>query len=103
LARSYLFGELPLFNGKSNGSVGEFTLTASGAINEAITTAGDGVLTWDQAASTTYNWDATIPGTGTFLVANGAQGGASCATINATRFVCTSQTDPSPSVQVVQQ
>jgi hypothetical protein len=103
MARSYLFGELPLFNGKSNGSVGEFTLTASGAINEAITTAGDGVLTWDQAASTTYNWDATIPGTGTFLVANGAQGGASCATINATRFVCTSQTDPSPSVQVVQQ
>ena len=70
--------------------MGEFTLNASGSIDAAMTTAGDDLLSWDQAASTTYSWDATAPGTGTFLVANGVQGAASCAAINATRFVCDS-------------
>jgi hypothetical protein len=103
LAGNYLFGELPLLNGESNGSVGEFDLTGSGTINGAVTTSGQNNLSWDQASSMTYAWDATAPGTGTFLVANGTSGGASCAVINSTKFVCASQTYPSPSVEVIEQ
>ena len=36
-------------------------------------------------------------------VADGIQGATSCAAINTTRFVCIPQTDPSPSVQIVEQ
>lgn len=103
LAGNYLFGELPPLDGKSDASVGEYDLTGSGAINGAATISGKGLLSWDQAASMSYAWDATAPGTGTFLVANGAQGQASCAVVNPAKFVCTPQTDPSPSVQVVEQ
>jgi hypothetical protein len=103
LAGNYLFGELPLLNAASNGSVGEFNLTGSGTIIEAVTTTGAGDLSWDQAADMTYAWDATAPGTGTFLVANGAQGGASCAVIHSTKSVCIPQNDPSPSVEVIEQ
>jgi hypothetical protein len=103
LTGNYLLGELPLLSGLSSGSVGEYSLTNSGSINGAITTSGRETLSWDQAMSMTYSWDNTAPGTGTFLVANGAQSGASCAAIIATRFVCTSQTDPAPSVEVVEQ
>jgi hypothetical protein len=53
--------------------------------------------------SMTYSWDNTAPGTGTFLVANGSQSGASCAAISATKFVCTSQTDTAPSIEVIEQ
>jgi hypothetical protein len=60
------------------------------------------VLSWDQSLSATYAWDATAPGTGTFLIANGAEGAASCAVISATKFVCAAQADPSPSVHVMQ-
>jgi hypothetical protein len=103
LTGNALFGELPLLDGGTNASIGEFDPTGGGTINEAVTTAGEGVLSWDQAESVTTAWDATAPGTGTFLVANGAQRGASCAIVNATKFVCIPQTDPSPSVQVVEQ
>jgi len=103
IAGNYLFGQLQQLNVKANASVGEFTLGASGSIDASLTTAGDGLLTWDQAASMSYSWDATAPGTGTFLVANGAQGAASCAVVNASRFVCIPQSDPSPSVQIVEQ
>jgi hypothetical protein len=87
----------------SSGSVGEYSLTNSGSINGAITTSGRGELSWDQAMSMTYSWDNTAPGTGTFLVANGSQSGASCAAISATKFVCTSQTDTAPSIEVIEQ
>jgi hypothetical protein len=100
---NYLLGELPLLNGGSNGSVGEIDLTGGSAINGALTTAGGGLLSWDQAASMSFGWDAAAPGTSTFLVADGALGTSSCASINATRFVCTSQTDPSPNVVIAQQ
>jgi hypothetical protein len=103
LAGSYLFGELPLLSGSSSGSVGEYTLTGNGAITGAITISGRGTLSWDQAASMTYSWDTTAAGTGTFLVANGAQSESSCAVISATKFVCTPQTDPAPSVEVIEQ
>jgi hypothetical protein len=53
--------------------------------------------------SLTYSWDTTAPGTGTFLVANGSQSESSCAVISATKFVCTSQTNPAPSVEVIEQ
>jgi hypothetical protein len=103
LAGNYLFGELPLLNVGSNGNVGEYDLTGSGAITGDLSAAGENNFSWDQSMSMTYGWDATAPGTGTFLIANGAQGGASCAVINATKFVCASQTDPAPSVQVIEQ
>jgi hypothetical protein len=100
---SYLFGELPLFNGEKNSIVGELNLTGTGTINGAITTAGENNLSWDQAASMTISWDASAPGAGTFLVADSAQGGSSCAVITSAKFVCTPQTDPSPSVQIMEQ
>jgi hypothetical protein len=103
LAGNYLFGNLPLLNIEPTSSVGVFGVTGSGTINAALTTASRGNLSWDQSTSMTYSWDATAPGTGTFLVANGTQAGASCAVISATKFVCASQTDPAPSVEVMQQ
>jgi hypothetical protein len=103
LAGNYILGELPLLSGELPGSVGEYTLTGSGAINGAITTSGRGELSWDQAMSMIYSWDTTAPATGTFLIANGSKSDASCAAISATKFVCTSQTDPAPSVEVIEQ
>jgi hypothetical protein len=102
LAGNYLFGELPLLSVEPAGYVGEYDLSGGGAISGAVTSASQGVLSWDQSLSATYAWDATAPGTGTFLIANGAEGAASCAVISATKFVCAAQADPSPSVQVMQ-
>ncbi len=102
LAGNYLFGELPLLNILPTGYVGEYNLSGSGAITGAFTSASQGVLSWDQSLSANYAWDTTAPGTGTFLVANGVEGAASCAVISATKFVCAAQADPSPSVQVMQ-
>jgi hypothetical protein len=111
LAGNYLFGNLPLLNIEPSSSLGVFSVNGSGAINSALTTASQGNLAWDQSTSMIYGWDATAPGTGTFLIANSspflmannAQGIASCAVINVTRFVCVSQTDPAPSVQLFEQ
>ncbi len=103
LAGGYLFGELPLLNGESNASVGEFDLTANDTINGTFTTSGEEFLSWDQAADMTFSWDATAPGTGSFLVANNTQSAASCAVINATKLACIPQTDPSPSVEIIEQ
>jgi hypothetical protein len=102
LAGNYLFGELPLLNILPTGYVGEYDLTGSGAITGAFTNASQGVLSWDQSLSANYAWDATAPGTGTFLIANGANGASSCAVISATKFVCAAQADPSPSVHIMQ-
>jgi hypothetical protein len=103
LAGNYLFGNLSLLNIEPTSSVGVLGVTGSGVINAALTITSRGNLSWDQSTSMTYSWDATAPGTGTFLLANGTQADASCAVINATKFVCTSQTDPAPSVQVIEQ
>ena len=103
LTGTYLLGKLPLLSGLSPGSVGEYSLTSNGAINGAVTVSGRETLSWDQAMSLTYSWDTTAPGTGTFLVANGSQSESSCAVISATKFVCTSQTNPAPSVEVIEQ
>jgi hypothetical protein len=103
LAGNYLFSNLAQLNIEPTSSVGVFGVTSSGAINAALTTTSRGVLSWDQSTGMTYSWNATDPGTGTFLVANGTQGEASCAVINATKFACTSQTDPASSIQVFEQ
>jgi hypothetical protein len=103
LASSYLSGELPLLNPESDGTVGEYILPGDGTIEGGVTIAGQGDLSWDQPLSTTYAWDATVPGTGTFLVANGPRGAASCAVVTATKFACISQTDPASSIQLMQQ
>jgi len=102
LSGNYLFGELPLLNLLPTGYAGEYNLSGSGAITGAATSAAQGVISWDQSLSATYAWDTTAPGTGTFLIANGAEGAASCAVISATKFVCAAQADPSPSVQIMQ-
>lgn len=103
LTGNYLFGEMPFFSNGSNDSLGELSLTAGGAINAALTTAGKSLFSWDQAASASYVWDATAPGAGTFLMTSGIESPSSCAAINAARFVCISQTDPAPSIQIAQQ
>jgi hypothetical protein len=103
LAGNYLFGNMSQLNIEPSSSVGVFAVTGSGAINAALSTTSRGNLSWDQSTSMTYSWDATAPGTGAFLVANGAQGEASCAVISATKFVCTPQTDPASSVEVIEQ
>jgi hypothetical protein len=104
LAGNYLLGDLSLLNIEPSSSVGVQGVTSGGVINAALTTSSRGILSWDQSTtSTTYGWDTTSPGTGTFLVANGTPGGASCAVISATKFVCVSQADPSPSVEVSEQ
>ena len=103
LAGDYLSGELPLLNAESDASVGVYELAGSGAITGAASTAGAEVLSWDQLVNAAYSWDTTAPGTGTFLIADGTSQGAGCAVISPTRFVCASQTDPSPSIEVMQQ
>jgi len=100
-AASYLLSQLPHFDGESNGIVGVLNLTGDGTINGAVTTSGEDELSWDQAASMTIGWDATA--LGTFLVANSSLGGSGCAVINSAKFVCASQTDSSPSVQIMEQ
>jgi hypothetical protein len=103
LAGNYLFGDLSQLNIEPISSVGVLAVTSGGTINAALTTTSRGNLSWDHSTSTTYSWDATAPGTGSFLVSNGAQASASCAVISATKFVCISQTDPAPSVEVFEQ
>lgn len=98
-----LVGEMPLLNLSSNGFVGEFDLTGSGPITGALTTSGQNILSWDQAASMSYSSDATDPTAGTFLIAGSTQGAASCAIVNSTRSVCMPQTDPTPNIEVMQQ
>jgi hypothetical protein len=105
LAGDYLSGELPLLSAEevSVANAGVYELAASGAITGAASTAGEEVLAWDQQVSATYSWDTTAPGTGTFLIADGTSQGAGCAVISPARFVCASQTDSSPSIEVMQQ
>jgi len=101
-AGNYLFGEQPLLDGKSDGSLGELDL-ASGQIDGAQTAAGEEFLSWDQPSASTYSWDTAAIGTGAFLIANGAPGPASCALVNPAKFVCVSQTDPAPSIEIAEQ
>jgi hypothetical protein len=103
LAGDYAMGQLPLLSNDSLNSTGEFDVASSGAIAGGLSTAGQGVFSWDQSIAMTYSWDTTAPGTGTFLVADSLQGGASCAVINATRFACTPQTDSSPGIEVFEE
>jgi len=103
LAGNYLLGDLAQLNIEPTGSVGVYGVTGSGTINAVLTITGREILSWDQSTSMTYSWDSTAAGTGTFLIANGASSAASCAVISATKFVCASQTDPAPSVQLIEQ
>jgi hypothetical protein len=103
LAGNYLLGDLAQLNIEPTGAVGVYGVTSSGTISAALTTASRDNLSWDQSTSMTYSWDSTATGTGTFLIANGAPSGASCVVISATKFVCASQTDPAPSVQLIEQ
>jgi hypothetical protein len=105
LAGDYLSGQLPLLSAEavSMANAGVYELAASGAMTGATSTAGAEVLSWDQPVSATYNWDTTAPGTGTFLISGGTSQEAGCAVISPARFVCASQTDSSPSIEVMQQ
>ncbi len=103
LAGDYAMGQMPLVSNDSLNSAGEFGVASSGAITGGLSTAGREVFSWDQSIGMTYSWDTAAPGTGTFLVADGSQGGASCAVINAARFACTPQTDSSPDIEVFEE
>ncbi|MGA7832851.1 MAG: IPT/TIG domain-containing protein [Terracidiphilus sp.] len=103
VAGNYLFGELSSWNTGPTSSLGVFDVTGSGAINATVSTASLGSLSWDQPESMSYSWDTSAPGTGSFLISDGAQESASCVVIGATKFVCTSQSDPTPSIEVMQQ
>jgi len=103
IAGNDLYGELPQLDVNSNGTVGEFDLTASGAITGAMSTAGQESSSWDRSISLTYSVDATASGTGTSLIANGTQSQASCAILSAAKLVCVSQTDSAPTIEVIEQ
>jgi len=103
LQGSYLFGERPLLSLQPTAYLGEYTLSSSGAITAGVTTSSKAILSWDQSFSPTYAWDSTVTASGGFFIHNGAQGAASCAPISATQFACIPQTDPAPSVQIMQQ
>jgi hypothetical protein len=103
LVGNYLFGELPLLSVLPTAALGTNSLSSTGTIRAGLSTSARGIFAWDQPLSTTYAWDATSPGTGSFLISSGAHSTASCASISATRFACIPQTDPAPSVQIMQQ
>jgi hypothetical protein len=103
LAGKSLFGEMPLLGVLPTAYLGEYSLSSSGAVTAGVTTSAEGILSWDQSLSASYAWDTTATGTGGFLISNGAQGAASCGVISATRFACIPQSDPAPSVQIMQQ
>jgi hypothetical protein len=103
LSGNYLFGELPRIGVQPTAYLGEYSLSASGAITAGVTTSAEGILSWDQSLSVTYAWDTLAASSGGFSISNGAQGAASCAVVSATRFACIPQTDPAPSVQIMQQ
>jgi hypothetical protein len=103
LAGNYLSGDLPQLNIEPSSNVGVLGLTSSGVINAALTTTSRGNLAWDQSTSMTFGWDAKVLGTGAFFVTNGAQEIASCVVITTTKFVCTPQGDPAPSIEVIEQ
>jgi hypothetical protein len=97
-----LYGELPQLDVDSNSSVGEFSLTGNGAITAAMSTSGQDVSSWDQSVGMTYSTDATASGTGTSLLSS-TESQASCAVLNAAKFVCVSQTDSAPTIEVIEQ
>jgi hypothetical protein len=103
LAGNYLFADLSPLNIEPTSSIGVMDVTSGGTINATLSTASREYLSWDQSSSMTYSWDTTVPGTGTFLIANCEQTVASCAVISASKFVCASQTDSAPSIEVYEQ
>jgi hypothetical protein len=82
--------------------VGEYELDSSGVITAAISTAGQELFSWDQTVSMTYGADATASGTGTSLLSS-TESSASCAVLNTAKFVCVSQTDSAPAIEVFEQ
>jgi hypothetical protein len=103
LAGSYMYGQMPPMQESQYGNLGEVSLTSSGAVDFAQTTAGQGYFSFDQSSTMNYAWDSTADGT--FLVTNPGKGGASCAVISSSplKIVCTLQSDSSPSVLIMQQ
>jgi hypothetical protein len=101
LAGTYMMGEMPRLQAVDRGSVGEMTISSNGSASGAFTDAGQGKFDWDQSMSTTYGWDPTANGTGTFLFASPAS--MSCAVISSTKIACTVQNDSNPGVTILQQ
>ncbi len=102
VAGNYLFGQLPRPEPASNGNVGEIALSNSGNITGGITTAGAGDFSYDQSTSTTYSWDTTAAGSGSFLIGSGSKG-ISCIVISSIKDACIVNADSGPSVVILQQ
>ena len=108
LAGNYLLGQLPRTEPYSSGNVGEIATSSCSSGSSScgwtggVTTAGSGSFSFDQSTgSMTYNWDASAPGTGSYLVETGGKG-LSCVVISATRDACIVNAD-TPSVMILQQ
>jgi hypothetical protein len=99
-AGTYMLGGLPRPDPDDHGTAGEMTLNSNGSVSGAATSAGQNKFTWDSPFSTTYSWDTSASGTGTFLVASPVD--ISCAVISSTKVVCTDQADSNPGVTVFQ-
>jgi hypothetical protein len=101
LAGTYVMGQMPRLQAVDHDTVGVMTISSNGSVSGAFTDAGQGKFEWDQSMSTTYGWDTTATGTGTFLVASPAS--ISCAVISSAKYVCTVQNDSNPGVTIMQQ
>ena len=108
VAGTYLLGQLPRTEPYSSGNVGEIATSSCSSGSSScgwtggVTTAGSGSFSFDQSTgSMTYNWDASAPGTGSYLVETGGKG-LSCVVISATRDACIVNAD-TPSVMILQQ
>jgi hypothetical protein len=106
LAGKYMVGPMPLTTPTAVPSVSEYTFSGT-AISARVSTAGP------TEAGITFNFDAPVDLTyllasttdETFTVSSGSGGYASCIAISSTpiKIACTLQSDPNPSVFILQQ
>jgi hypothetical protein len=103
LAGNYMFGLLPVMEPTTSIPIGQFSLLSNGTSTGEATLGGRGSFSYDQSiASTTYAWDTTAPGTGSYLSGNSSSG-TSCIVISSTKDACIMNTDNSPGVIIEQQ
>ena len=102
LAGSYLFGQLRVMGSFQGDTAGELDVLSNGTVTGGLTEADAGYFIWDRAPSWTYTW--YTAGTGGISVSGtGDTGGDSCIVISATKMVCTSNADSTPSVGILEE
>jgi hypothetical protein len=102
VAGNYMLGGLPPESPQADGIVGEVDVLNAGTITSNISIAGEGGFSYDQAQSgLSYTWLSNVYGT--LSTANNGQTSQTCIVITSSKAVCISNTDPSPSVTILQQ